>query len=91
MKKTFLTLAVALFVTSMSFASSEIVVKTKSVTETEVTEKEEIKKNDDFIRICFETDRETITNNAGVTITTVTYSCYDHPGKLGEGTVYIGG
>jgi hypothetical protein len=47
------------------------------------------KEADEALRICYERSRSTIQDVSGVYVTTVNYTCYDHPEMPGKGTVYI--
>lgn len=88
MKKNFFSLIATVMISSIGFANTIEIQESQSLKE-ETTIIQD--KSEDALRICYERSRATIQDVSGVYVTTVTYTCYDHPEMPGKGTVYING
>ncbi len=87
MKKDVLSLIATVVISSIGFANT---IEIKEIDELKKSTKlGDNNESEDALRICYESSRATFQDASGVYVTTVTYSCYDHPEMPGKGTVYI--
>lgn len=88
MKKMFFSLLATVMVSSFGFANT-IEIKEDLLNEKIETLISNSEKKVDDITTCYEVSRSYSTPPSGITIVTITYVCFQHPGVLGNSTVYI--
>lgn len=88
MKKMFFSLLATVMVSSFGFANT---IEIKEVLPNEKIENlnSNSEKEVEDIRTCYEVSRKYDNSVPGISTVTITYVCFQHPGVLGNSTVYI--
>lgn len=88
MKKMFFSLLATVMVSSFGFANT-IEIKEDLLNEKIETLISNSEKEVDDITTCYEVSRSYANPNPYTTVLTITYVCFQHPGVLGNSTVFI--